>query len=79
MSKNAVEKTSAFESLIPVETARRQILRKGRPVSKSTVFSLGACRELDIRRVAGRYVVTAESLRRYKARNGEVDGETRRR
>lgn len=59
------------EELIPVSAARRLLGEGGRPVARQTVFALAARGEIDVRCIAGRFVVTGDSIRAYRARRGD--------
>lgn len=60
--------TVGEEDLVPLASARIQLARHGRRPSKQRVLALGALGEIEVRLVAGRFVVTAESIRAHLAR-----------
>lgn len=55
---------------VSVREARSLLSRTSTPIHRQTVFSLGVDREIDIRRVAGRYLITRESIDAYRTRRG---------
>lgn len=57
------------DAFVPIEVARALVGRDGKPVAKQTVFSLGVRQELDVRMIAGRFVVTRDSINAYRRRN----------
>jgi len=61
---------SGREELLPLRIAQPLIGRPGRPAAKSTVLGLALQRVLDVRLIAGRYVVSRASINSYRAQRG---------
>lgn len=56
---------------IPVQIARGLVVPTGRsPIARETVLSLGVRGELDVRDIAGRFVVSRASIDAYRERHG---------
>lgn len=73
MSSEGERSVEASESaFVPVREARARIGRPGTPVATQTVFSLAVRGELDVRMIAGRFVVTQASIDAYRARHDEA-------
>ena len=64
---------ASTESFVSIESTRALIGQSGRPAARQTVLASGLRGELDIRLVAGRFVVTLESIRAYRVRHGLRD------
>lgn len=54
------------EEFVSVSAARALVGRRGKPVARQTIFVLAACQRLDVRAIAGRYLVSIASIREYK-------------
>jgi hypothetical protein len=56
------------ETLVPVSLAQKALGRNGRDMARATLLGIAARGDLVVRLVAGRYVVTADSIRAYQER-----------
>lgn len=61
--------TPAESEFVPLSEARLLIRGSGRPPHRQTLLTLGLTGELDVRLIAGRFVVTRSSLDAYRERN----------
>lgn len=75
MAQNArtLPALSPSDELIPVARARFLLGRNGKPIARPTVLSFGLRGDLDVREVAGRFVVTRASIDAFRIRFGIDD------
>ena len=57
------------DAFVPITEARSLLGRDGAPIHRQTVFALGVCREIDVRKINGRYCVERESIEAYRRRH----------
>ena len=61
---------AAADPFLSIEAARPLLGRRGRPAARQTVLALGLRGELAIKQQAGRFVVSRDSVTRYREVHG---------
>ena len=65
-AQRLTSEASPVPDLVPVQQARSLV----GGVATQTIFSLGVRGELEVRQVAGRFVVTRQSIEEFRRRRG---------